>query len=55
MCRPANCKTCGKAAYAGCGQHVEGIMRGVPSKDRCKCESGKPARRKMFGKPTPTK
>ena len=35
MCRPATCKTCGKAMWAGCGQHVDQVMAGVPRADRC--------------------
>ena len=35
MCRPATCKTCGKATWAGCGQHVDQVMAGVPRADRC--------------------
>ena len=30
MCRPATCKTCGKTTWAGCGQHVDQVMAGVP-------------------------
>jgi len=37
MCRPAQCQTCGKATYTGCGAHVEQVLRGVPDADRCKC------------------
>ncbi|MGA3563254.1 hypothetical protein [Melissospora conviva] len=35
MCRPATCKTCGKATWAGCGQHVDQVMAGVRRADRC--------------------
>ena len=35
MCRAVNCKTCGKTTWAGCGQHVDQVMRGVPSAQRC--------------------
>ena len=35
MCRPANCKTCGKTTWAGCGQHVDQVMSGVPRDQRC--------------------
>ena len=35
MCRPATCKTCGKKTWAGCGQHVDQVMSGVPRADRC--------------------
>ena len=48
MCRPATCGSCGKSTYAGCGQHVDEALRGVPSQDRCKCDGGKPAKRTMF-------
>lgn len=35
MCRQVTCKTCGKKAWAGCGQHVEEALRGVQAADRC--------------------
>jgi hypothetical protein len=35
MCRPATCKTCGKTTWAGCGQHVDQVMAGVPRGNRC--------------------
>lgn len=47
MCRPATCRTCGKATYAGCGQHVEQVLRGVPKNERCSCP---PAARAVGGK-----
>ncbi len=34
MCRPATCRTCGKTTWAGCGQHVDQVMCGVPARDR---------------------
>ena len=37
MCRPATCRTCGKATYKGCGQHVEQVLKGVPKNQRCSC------------------
>ncbi len=37
MCSPATCRTCGKATYRGCGQHVEQVLRGVPKAQRCSC------------------
>ncbi len=49
MCSPATCRKCDKATYSGCGQHVNQVMRGVPSRDRCKCDGGKPMKRTMFG------
>ena len=35
MCRAVTCRRCGKTTWAGCGQHVDSVMRGVPSADRC--------------------
>ncbi|NHA69435.1 hypothetical protein [Phycicoccus flavus] len=35
MCRRVTCKTCGKPTWAGCGQHVEQALAGVPRADRC--------------------
>ncbi|NYJ15824.1 hypothetical protein HNR11_000358 [Nesterenkonia sandarakina] len=35
MCRAVTCKTCGKTTWAGCGQHVDQVMRGVSAAQRC--------------------
>ena len=35
MCRQAKCRVCGKTTWAGCGQHVDQVMAGVPRADRC--------------------
>jgi len=35
MCQAVSCRTCGKTTWAGCGQHVDSVMRGVPSSQRC--------------------
>ena len=35
MCRPVSCKVCGKTTWAGCGQHVDQVMAGVPRSGRC--------------------
>ena len=35
MCRPVQCKTCGKTTWAGCGQHVASVRAGVPSSEWC--------------------
>ncbi|UUZ44332.1 hypothetical protein LP422_18005 [Janibacter limosus] len=35
MCRQATCRMCGKTTRAGCGQHVDRVMAGVPRADRC--------------------
>ncbi|GAA4382835.1 hypothetical protein AB0I45_05155 [Brevibacterium sp. NPDC049920] len=48
MCRAVTCKKCGKTTWAGCGQHVDQVMKGVPRADRC---SGHPKGEKEAGKP----
>ena len=35
MCRATTCRTCGKTTWAGCGQHVDQVMAGVPRANRC--------------------
>lgn len=35
MCRRVTCKTCGKPTWAGCGEHIEQALAGVPKGDRC--------------------
>jgi hypothetical protein len=35
MCRAVTCRACGKTTWAGCGQHVDQVMRSVPVADRC--------------------
>jgi hypothetical protein len=31
------CKTCKKITWAGCGQHIEQALAGVPKENRCMC------------------
>ena len=52
VCRAVNCKTCGKTTWAGCGQHVDQVMREVPSGQRCPGHAGEePAPpRGLFGR-----
>lgn len=38
MCARVTCPICQKPTWAGCGQHVEEALQGVPVEDRCKCE-----------------
>ena len=40
MCRAVTCRTCGKTTWAGCGQHVDDVMRRVPSDARCEGHEG---------------
>ncbi len=35
MCQAVTCKTCGKATWAGCGQHIDQALAGVPASQRC--------------------
>nr|WP_080793668.1 hypothetical protein [Corynebacterium pacaense] len=35
MCRAVTCGVCGKTTWAGCGRHVEEVMAGVPTAQRC--------------------
>lgn len=37
MCHQVGCKRCGKTTWAGCGQHVDSVMRDVPAAQRCVC------------------
>ena len=36
MCQAVTCQQCGKTTWAGCGQHVDQVLRGVPSAERCR-------------------
>jgi len=40
MCRRITCKKCGKPTYAGCGQHVEQVLAGIPKSQRCTRQHG---------------
>lgn len=37
MCRRIDCARCGKPTFAGCGAHVEQVLRDVPKVERCRC------------------
>ena len=37
MCRQITCRKCGKQTWAGCGQHVNQVMAGVPKSQQCQC------------------
>ncbi|RAX22636.1 MULTISPECIES: hypothetical protein [unclassified Actinomyces] len=43
MCRKVTCKRCGKPTWAGCGQHIEQALAGVPKSQRCQGHDDKPA------------
>jgi hypothetical protein len=35
MCRAVTCRKCGKTTWAGCGQHVNQALGGIPASQRC--------------------
>ncbi len=37
MCQPVTCARCGKTTWAGCGEHIESALAGVPAENRCTC------------------
>lgn len=37
MCKKVTCDNCGKPTWAGCGEHIEEALAGVPAEDRCTC------------------
>lgn len=37
MCRQVTCRVCKKATWAGCGQHQNEVLRGIPKDQRCSC------------------
>ncbi len=39
MCARVTCENCGKATWAGCGQHIDEALAGVAEADRCHCDS----------------
>ncbi len=43
MCRAVKCRQCGKTTWAGCGQHVDAVRRGVPAADWCPGHKNDPA------------
>ena len=43
MCRAVTCRHCGKITWAGCGQHVNQVLAGVPASQRCAGHPSDPA------------
>ncbi len=37
MCHRTTCRTCNKPTWAGCGNHIEIALAGVPKSQRCSC------------------
>jgi hypothetical protein len=44
MCHAKRCRKCDKVTWAGCGQHVDQVMRNVPRADRCAGHEDEPQR-----------
>lgn len=49
MCRAVKCTKCGKTTWAGCGQHVDQVMKNVPKADQCAGHEGESSQG-FFGK-----
>lgn len=45
MCQRIDCSVCHKPTFAGCGMHVEQVLRDVAPEDRCRCREEKRAAR----------
>ncbi|WP_067782846.1 hypothetical protein [Actinomyces vulturis] len=39
MCRAVTCRQCKKTTWAGCGRHVDAVMKNVPRDQRCTCST----------------
>lgn len=39
MCARVTCHVCHKPTWAGCGQHIDSALEGVPFADRCQCDA----------------
>ncbi|TSD93085.1 hypothetical protein FOS14_23855 [Skermania sp. ID1734] len=48
MCRAVTCRKCGKPTWAGCGQHVDQVMRSIPKSKRCQGHQGEPGAVRAF-------
>lgn len=35
------CKTCKKATWAGCGYHIDIVLKNVKEENRCKCRENR--------------
>jgi len=50
MCRRITCPRCHKPSFAGCGAHVEQVLRDVPNAERCSCTAAERASAKPWWK-----
>jgi hypothetical protein len=47
MCQQVTCRKCGKATWAGCGQHIDQALAGVPKSQRCPGHENDPKQEKQ--------
>lgn len=50
MCRRVECRKCKRPTFAGCGAHVEQVLRDVPREERCRCREEEPKGASWLGK-----
>ena len=51
MCRPVACRQCGKMTWAGCGQHVDEVLRRIPRDSQCQGHTdGEMRMLRLFGR-----
>ena len=50
MCSKVTCRKCGKATWAGCGQHVNEVMRGIPKSQQCQGHANDPKEAGFFAR-----
>lgn len=39
MCQAVHCSSCSKTTWAGCGEHVDDVMKAVPTEQQCTCQT----------------
>lgn len=49
MCHQVTCRKCGKPTWAGCGNHIDQALAGVPKSQRCQGHAAEP-KQGIFGK-----
>ena len=50
MCHTVTCRKCGKTTWAGCGRHVNQVMKRVPQANRCQGHVKEPREGGWLGK-----
>ncbi len=49
MCTAVLCQRCGKTTWAGCGDHIEEALAGIPTGDLCDCPESRSSRVDLSG------